>query len=156
MHFPNLGVAVFRKNLSVAASKAINIHSLFSFTFILLVVFTNRIFEHFLSIILSLHSVVSFHVYIYDASMLQIRVFKTNVHFFIRWLQRWSWTEGLDPQWESKDKVWDNFPVSKISKFDSRLIKMLFCSVAYFVLLQLLVLKMKIWSRCIDCLVKTY
>ena len=56
LRFPNLGVAVFRKRPSVATFKVINIHSLFSFIFILLSVFTNRILEHFLFIILSLDS----------------------------------------------------------------------------------------------------
>ena len=60
LHFQNLGVAVFRKHLSVAAFKVINIHSLFSFIFILLPVFTN------LFITLSLHNAVSFYVYVYD------------------------------------------------------------------------------------------
>ena len=57
---PTVGLAVFKKHLSVAAFKVINIHCLFSVIFILLVVFTNRILEHFLFIILSLYIVVSF------------------------------------------------------------------------------------------------
>ena len=44
----NLRVAVFKKHLSVTAFKVINTHSLFSFIFMLLVVFTNCILEDFL------------------------------------------------------------------------------------------------------------
>ena len=58
----------------------------------------------------------------------------------------------LDPQWGFKEKIPDNFPIFKISKLDIGLIKMLFCSVAK---VEPLVLKLKILSRCIDCLVKT-
>ena len=65
--FLNLGAAVFKKHLSVAAFKVITIHSLFSFIFILLAFFMNYILEHFLFNILSLQSVVSFYVYVYDA-----------------------------------------------------------------------------------------
>ena len=65
LHVQNLGVAVFRKHLSVTAFIVIDINSLFSFVFIVLAVFTNRILEHFLFIILTLHSVVSFYVYVY-------------------------------------------------------------------------------------------
>ena len=46
--------------------QVINVHSLFSFIFILLAVFTNRILEQFLVIIFSLHSVASFYIYVYD------------------------------------------------------------------------------------------
>ena len=60
IQFRNLGVAVFRKHLSVAAFKAVNIHSLCSLISILLAVFRDRILEHFIFIILSLHSVISF------------------------------------------------------------------------------------------------
>ena len=65
------------------------------------------------------------------------------------------------PPWGSRDKVQDNFPILKISKFDIGLIKMLFYSVAkveplfFFCFFLPLVLKMKIWSRGIDYLVKT-
>ena len=64
--FPNSVIAVFRKHVSVAIFKVINIHSLFSFIFMLLEVFTNRNLEQFLFIILSLHSVISFYAYVYD------------------------------------------------------------------------------------------
>ena len=60
LHFQNLGVAVFKKHLSVAAFKVINIHSLFSIIFILLVLFMIHIVEHFLFIVLSLHSLHNF------------------------------------------------------------------------------------------------
>ena len=63
--FLNLGIAVFKKHLSVAAFKVI--HSWFSFIFILFEFFTNHILEHFLFNIRSLQSVVSFYVYVYDA-----------------------------------------------------------------------------------------
>ena len=56
LYFPNLGVAAFREHIQ---------YSFFVFfLFTLLAVFTNRILEHF--IILSLHSVVLFYVYVYD------------------------------------------------------------------------------------------
>ena len=64
--FLNLGIAVFKKHLSVAAFKVITIHSLFSFIFILFAFSMNHILEHFLFNILSLQSVVSFYVYVYD------------------------------------------------------------------------------------------
>ena len=66
LHFRNLGEAVFKKHFFVTAFKVVNIYSLFSFIFILLAVFTDRILEDFLFIILSLHSAVSFYVYVYD------------------------------------------------------------------------------------------
>ena len=46
--------------------------------------------------------------------------------------------EGLDPQWGSRDRIQDNFPILKIPKFDIGLMKMLFCSVA---IIEALVLK---------------
>ena len=39
-------------------------------------------------------------------------------------------SRGLDPQEGPRDKIQENLPVLKISKFDTGLIKMLFCSVA--------------------------
>ena len=61
------------------------------------------------------------------------------------------WSGGLDPKREARDKCKDIFPILKISKFDIGIIQMLFCCVA---IVEPSVLKRKIWSRCIDCLVE--
>ena len=74
------------------------------------------------------------------STVLQINVFRMTGDFFIQAYQRWSWAGGLGPQWGSRKKT------------IIEIIKILLCSVAK---VELLVLKSKTWSHCIDWHVKT-
>ena len=83
-------------------------------------------------------------------TVLQIRFFKMAGDFFI-WqakirIAKMIMSRGLEPQWGLREKIQDNFLILKMSKFDIGLET---------AKVEPLILKMKIWSPCIDCLVKT-